>query len=100
MRPKALLFDNPSGLLTPVYLAVIASLLLVLLRQAGLFALNFCTRPPRVGACPPLLANLEGTLSVDGLLGSIDRKAPSCPTSPASGAPKFEWPPTSMRIGS
>ena len=49
-RPKALLLDNPRGLLTPVYCAVTAPGLCTLLSQKGLLALNICTKPPRAGA--------------------------------------------------
>ena len=49
-RPKALLLDSPSGLLTPVYPAVEAPALLTPFSQDGLFAGSICTRPPRVDA--------------------------------------------------
>ena len=44
-RPKPLLLDRPSGLLTPVYEAVFAPELLTPFNQLGLFALNICTSP-------------------------------------------------------
>src|SRR5262249_38037814 len=59
-RPKALLIERPSGLLTPVKLAVTANGLLTPLRNAGLFALNICTRPPRANAWLPTAAKFEG----------------------------------------
>jgi hypothetical protein len=49
-RPKALLIDIPSGLLTAVKSAVTADGVFTPLRKAGLCALYICTRPPRVEA--------------------------------------------------
>src|SRR5271156_6400072 len=43
IRPKALLLERPSGLLTPVNEAVLALGLFTLLSQFGLFAPNICT---------------------------------------------------------
>src|SRR6266508_2399009 len=77
-RPKALLIERPSGLLTPVKLAVTANGLLTPLKNAGLFALNICTRPPSVDACPPAAAKSEGITSIAAPRGSMDRNEPSC----------------------
>ena len=63
MRPKALLFERPSGLLTPVYLAVNALGLLTLLSQCGLFALNIWTEPSSVDVWLPPLAKFGGIAS-------------------------------------
>src|SRR5271166_562005 len=70
------------------------------LSQSALLAANICTAPLRVDAWPPLLANVAGTLRTAGLLGSMDRIDPSCPTPVSSGAPKFDWLPTRIRFGS
>src|SRR6516165_5406617 len=99
-RPKALLLDRPSGLLTPVNAAVFAFGLLLPFNQVGLFALNICTAPPKVEACVPLAAKFGGTLRMPDALGSIDRNEPSWPTPLASGAPKFDRLPTSTRFES
>src|SRR5712691_4491796 len=100
MRPKALLLDRPSGLLTPVYCAVLAPGLLTPLSQCGLFALNICTAPPSVEAWSPLTAKFGGTLKTSSPFGSIDRNDPAVPTPLASGAPKFDRLPTRIRFGS
>jgi hypothetical protein len=75
-------------------------LLLTLLSQWGLFALNICTASLRVEAWSPLTANLDGTFRVLGWPGSIDRNDPRCPTPTANGAPKFDVLPTRIRLGS
>src|SRR5580704_14054566 len=100
MRPKALLLDRPSGVLTPLYCFVTADGLLKPLTQCGLLALNICTAPPRAEACTPLLAKLGGMLKVLAPLGSIDRNAPCLPTPTARGAPKLDVLPTRIRFGS
>src|SRR5262245_37488778 len=76
-RPKALLIEIPSGLLTPVKLAVTANGLLTPLTNAGLFALNICTRPPRADAWPPAEAKFEGITRIAAPRGSMDRNEPS-----------------------
>jgi hypothetical protein len=45
IRPKPLLLDRPSGLLTAAYCLVKAFGLLIWLRKSGLFALNIWTAP-------------------------------------------------------
>src|SRR5262249_15905973 len=47
-RPNAQLIDMPSGLLAPVKFAVFAFGFCMLFKNAALFALNTCTRPPSV----------------------------------------------------
>src|SRR5262245_14823682 len=99
-RPKALLIERPSGLPTPVKLAVTASGLLTPLRNGGLFALNICTRPPSADAWPPDAAKFEGITRIAAPRGSMERDEPSCSLELESGAPKFDLLPTRMRAGS
>src|SRR6516225_9478112 len=99
-RPKALLIDNPSELLTPVKRAVTADGLFTPLRTGGLCALYICTRPPRAEACPPAVAKFGGITRISGRRGSTERNAPSSCSGLATGVPKFEVLPTRMRAGS
>src|SRR6516165_587330 len=98
-RPKPLLLDRPSGLLTPVNEAVFAPGLFWPLYQLALFALNICTGPDG-GVCTPLAAKFGGTIRMPDPLGSIDRNEPSRLPSVMSGAPKFDRLPTRIRFGS
>src|SRR5207248_10021844 len=89
-RPKALLIDRPTGLLTPVNVAVTASGLLFPLRNGPLCELNSWTRPSSVEACPPDAAKRGGMANGRPPRGSMDSRAPSSQSGLAFGAPQFD----------
>src|SRR5262249_44128662 len=89
-RPKALLMDMPSGLLTPVKPAVVDIGLWILLRNRGLCALYICTKPPSAEAWFPAAAKAGGITRTSVPLGSMERNDPGSWWAFAGGAPKFE----------
>src|SRR5215510_884158 len=98
-RPKALLIEMPSGLLTDGCDAEAALGEVTELRNAGLCAVNSWIRPLSALAWPPALAKPAGTTTV-APSGSIDRIEPSATSGCARGAPKFELEATRMRLAS
>jgi hypothetical protein len=89
-RPNALLSEMPSGPLTAGSPAVAAVGLLRRFRNAGLFAVYSCTRPPCALAWPPPAAKSGGTVtppSPRSMDGSIDRIEPGAWSGRARGAP-------------